>query len=290
MLVIHILNALQLSMLVLILALGLTVIFGLMDTLNLGHGAFYTLGAYTGWIVYVASGSFWIALALAPILPGVLGAALQFFVFRPLVARGRSTHLDLALITFGLLFVTIGLVDLIFGSALVSIPLPESLRGRTDLLGVTYPTYRLFIIVTGALVAITVWWTLDRTSIGALVRAGIADRDMVAAMGFDIDKIFASVFGAGCALAGFAGVIAAPIMSIHPRMGASIMITTLVVVLIGGLGSVRGSIIGAFAIGIIDTLTAVFLPELSLVSVYVLLAAVMIVRPQGLFGSVAAAR
>lgn len=290
MLAIHVLNALQLSMLVLILALGLTVIFGLMDTLNLGHGAFYTFGAYTGWVIYVASGSFWVALILAPILPGVLGAILQFFVFQPLVARGRSTHLDLALITFGLLFITIGLMDLIFGSALVSIPLPEALRGRTDFFGVAYPTYRLFIIVIGALVAIAVWWILDRTSVGALVRAGISDRDMVAAMGFDIDKIFASVFGAGCALAGFAGVVAAPILSIHPRMGAGIMITTLVVVLIGGLGSVRGSIIGAFAVGITDTITAIYLPELSLVSIYVLLAAVMIIRPQGLFGSAVSMR
>lgn len=285
MLVVQILNALQLSMLVLILALGLTVIFGLMDTLNLGHGAFYTLGAYAGWLIYQSTGSFWIALVLAPIVPGLLGALLQYFVFRPLVERGRSSHLDLALITFGLLFVTIGLADLLFGSIYSTIPLPEFLKGQTFLLGIEYPTYRLFIIVVGALVGLSVWLVLDRTTVGALVRAGISDRDMVSAMGFDIDKVFAAVFGAGCALAGFAGVVAAPILSIHPRMGVGILISTLLVVLIGGLGSVRGSIIGAFVVGVVETVTSIFLPDFSLVSVYILLAAIMIVRPQGLSGT-----
>lgn len=282
MLVVQILNALQLSMLVLILALGLTVIFGLMDTLNLGHGAFYTIGAYVGWLIYGATGSFWVALLVAPILPGIIGAALQYLVFRPLVARGRSSHLDLALITFGLLFVTIGLTDFLFGSTFSTIPLPEVLRGRTEFFGVVYPTYRLFIIVLGLLVGLLVWLVLDRTLVGALVRAGISDRDMVSAMGFDIDKVFAAVFGAGCALAGFAGVVAAPILSIHPRMGVGILISTLLVVLIGGLGSVRGSIVGAFVVGIVETVTSIFLPEFSMVSVYLLLAAIMIVRPQGL--------
>lgn len=285
MLVVQILNALQLSMLVLILALGLTVIFGLMDTLNLGHGAFYTIGAYAGWLIYRSTGSFWIALFLAPIIPGIFGAALQYFVFRPLVARGRSSHLDLALITFGLLFITIGFADLIFGSTFSTIPLPDILVGRTELFGVVYPTYRLFIIVAGALVGTLVWLVLDHTSVGALVRAGISDRDMVSAMGFDIDKIFASVFGAGCALAGFAGVVAAPILSIHPRMGVGILISTLLVVLIGGLGSVRGSIIGAFIVGVVETVTSIFIPSLSMVSVYVILAAIMIIRPQGIAGT-----
>ena len=290
MLVVQILNALQLSMLVLILALGLTVIFGLMDTLNLGHGAFYTIGAYAGWLIYRSTGSFWVSLVLAPIVPGFLGAALQYFVFRPLVARGRSSHLDLALVTFGLLFVTIGVTDLIFGSTFSTIPLPEALRGRTELFGVIYPTYRLFIIVVGALVGLLVWLVLDLTTVGALVRAGISDRDMVSAMGFDIDKVFAAVFGAGCALAGFAGVVAAPILSIHPRMGVGILISTLLVVLIGGLGSVRGSIIGAFVVGIVDTVTSIFFPDFSLVSVYLVLATIMIVRPQGLSGAQVIAR
>lgn len=285
MLIVQILNALQLSMLVLVLALGLTVIFGLMDTLNLGHGAFYTIGAYAGWLIYGATGSFWIALILAPVVPGILGASLQYLVFRPLVERGRSSHLDLALITFGLLFVTIGLTDFLFGSTFSTIPLPEILQGQTQILGVVYPTYRLFIILVGAFVGLLVWVVLDWTTIGALVRAGISDKDMVSAMGFDIDKIFAAVFGAGCALAGFAGVVAAPILSIHPRMGVGILISTLLVVLIGGLGSVRGSIIGAFVVGIIETATSIFLPEFSMVSVYVLLAAIMIVRPQGLSGT-----
>ncbi|WP_425995065.1 branched-chain amino acid ABC transporter permease [Afipia sp. DC4300-2b1] len=282
MLIVQILNALQLSMLVLILALGLTVIFGLMDTLNLGHGAFYTIGAYAGWLIYGATGSFWVALVLAPIVPGILGALLQYLVFRPLVARGRSSHLDLALITFGMLFVTIGVTDFLFGSTFSTIPLPKILQGQTEFIGIVYPTYRLFIILVGALVGLLVWVVLDRTMVGALVRAGISDRDMVSAMGFDIDKIFAAVFGAGCGLAGFAGVVAAPILSIHPRMGVGILISTLLVVLIGGLGSVRGSIIGAFVVGIVETVTSIFLPEFSMVSVYVLLAAIMIVRPQGL--------
>lgn len=281
------LNGLQLSMLIFSMAIGLTIIFGLMDTLNLAHGAFYMVGAYVGYALFAATGSFWLALAIAPLLPLILGLGLQYLVLQPLKDNGRSAHLDMALLTFGLLFFIIGVIDLIFfetlGLTFLSIEKPDFLRGAVNI-GILYPTYRLFIIVVGLAVAVAVWFLLERTVLGAVVRAGVDDSEMVRAMGVNIYLVFGLVFALGCGLAGVAGVIAGADLSIDIDMGVQILIPTLVVVILGGLGSVKGCFVGAIIVGMTETFTQAYLPELSAYATYILLAVVLIVRPQGLFG------
>jgi branched-chain amino acid transport system permease protein len=202
----QILNGLQLSMLVYLLAAGLTLIFGLMNILNLAHGAFFTLGAYCGVVVGGATGSFWLALLIGPLLPLLVGVVLQSIVLQPLAECGRSTHLDLALLTFGLLFATAGGVEWLFGSSFLSIPTPPALAGHANLLGISYPVYRLFIIGVGLAVAVGLTFVFDRTLLGATLRAGVDNRAMVTALGVNINALFAIVFGLGAALAGLAGV------------------------------------------------------------------------------------
>jgi branched-chain amino acid transport system permease protein len=206
-------------------------------------------------------------------------------VLQPLVRRGRSTHLDLALLTFGLLFATAGTVEYFFGSSFYSIPVPAILSGHVAVLGVDYPLYRLFVIGAGLAVALVLSLVIDRTPIGAILRAGVDNREMVTALGININLVFAAVFGLGAALAGFAGVIAAPIMSVYSQMGIGIVVTTFVVVVVGGLGNLKGSFYGALFVGMTDTMAQAYLPDAELFAIYVLLVAMMIFRPQGLFGS-----
>lgn len=282
----QLLNGLQLSMLIFLLAAGLTLIFGLMDILNLAHGAFFTMGAYAGWIIAKSTGSFWLALCLAPAVPFLVGALLQAFVHQPLIRRGRSTHLDLALLTLGFLFATAGAVEYFFGSSFYSIPIPDILAGRVPLWGSEYPIYRLFIIFTGLFVAVALNAIINRTLIGATLRAGVSNREMVTALGVNINLVFILVFGFGAALAGFAGVIAAPILSVYSQMGIAIFVTTFVVVVVGGLGNLKGSFYGALIVGMTDALAQAYFPEAELFAIYVLLIGMMLVRPQGIFGSV----
>ncbi|MCJ9701940.1 MULTISPECIES: branched-chain amino acid ABC transporter permease [unclassified Bradyrhizobium] len=283
---IQLLNGVQLSMLVFLLAVGLTLIFGLMNILNLAHGAFFTMGAYFGLVVANKTGSFWLALLIGPLLPFAAGFVLQFFVLQPLAQRGRSTHLDLALLTFGLLFATAGAVEYIYGSAFHSIVTPDLLKGRVALLGIEYPIYRLFITAVGIAIAIALVLVIDRTLVGATLRAGVDNREMVTALGININVLFALVFGFGSALAGFAGVVSAPVMSIYSSMGIGIVVTTFVVVVVGGLGNLKGSFYASLIVGMTDTFAQAYLPEAELFAIYILLIAVMIFRPQGLFGAV----
>ncbi len=282
---IQILNGIQLSMLVFLLAVGLTLIFGMMDILNLAHGAFFTVGAYAGMQVANVTGSFWLALLLGPMIPFVIGFLLQYTVLQPLAQRGRSTHLDLALLTFGLLFATAGLVEYIYGSAFYSIDLPAVLKGRVAILGTEYPIYRLFVISVGLVVAATLILFIDRTLVGAVLRAGVDNREMVTALGININVVFALVFGLGSALAGLAGIIAAPVMSVYSTMGIGIVVTTFVVVVVGGLGNLRGSFYASLIVGMTDTFAQALFPEAELFAIYALLIVVMVFRPQGLFAT-----
>lgn len=277
------LNGLRLSMLVYMLAVGLTLIFGLMNVLNLAHGAFYTLGAYTGYVVGKATGSFWLALLIGPAVPFALGVAFQRIVLQPLSEKGRSAHLDLALLTFGLLFATAGTVEVIFGSDYYSLAMPELLKGGVSLFGFTYPIYRLFVIGAGLLCAVFVWLLLERTLIGATVRAGVDDREMVISMGINIRWVFALIFGLGSGLAGLAGVVAAPILSIYSQMGVSILVLTFVVVVLGGLGNVKGSFFAAIIAGMLDTFVQTYWPDVQMFALYALLVLIMTFKPAGLF-------
>lgn len=277
--ILQLLNALQYSMLLFLLSIGLTVIFGLLHFVNLAHGALYMMGAYLGISAAAATGSYWGAFVLAPLGVTAIGAVLYFTLIERLRAAGPMNQV---LVTFGLIFVFLDLVRIGWGDIALGLDAPASLSGTSDVLGVSYPTYRLFIIALGALVMAVLWVILARTQIGAMIRASVENGDMAAAMGINVGRLFFLVFCVGCALAGLAGVVAAPVFSATTGMGISILIPTLIVVVIGGLGSLQGAIVGSLIIGFIETFGAVFLPNLAAITSYLLLAAILVLRPQGL--------
>jgi len=273
------LNALQYSMLLFLLSIGLTVIFGLLHFVNLAHGALYMMGAYVGVSLASLTGSYWVAFALAPVAVMAIGAVLYFALIRRLRHAGPMNQV---LVTFGLIFVFLDLVRILWGDIALGIDVPAQFAGTTELAGIKYPTYRLFIFAVGAAVMAALWLILARTQVGAMIRAGVENGAMASALGINVERLFFLVFCVGCGLAGLAGIIAAPVFSATTGMGISILIPTLIVVVIGGLGSLEGAIAGSLVVGFIETVGAVFLPEVAAVSSYVLLAAILILRPQGL--------
>lgn len=282
-LVLNLINALQLGMLIFLLALGLTLIFGMMDYLSLAHGAFFTIGAYAGLVVSSRTGSFSLALATGFLVPAVLGALFQRFLLEPLVGRGRNTHLDVALFTLGFAFAVMGAMEHIFGPAFASIPVPDALRGTVEILDRPYPVYRLFVIGLGLVTGGLLWLALELTVVGAVVRATVDDREMVVGMGVNASALFAIIFGLGCGLAGMAGVAAAPVLSIYSHMGMEILIVTLIVVVIGGFGSIPGSFAASLLIGLVNTFSQAYLPWLEPFAMYGVLAIILAVMPDGLF-------
>jgi branched-chain amino acid transport system permease protein len=275
---IQLLNALQLSMLLFMLAVGLSVVFGLLDVLNLAHCTLYMFGAYIGVTLAEKLGSFWLALVLAPAAVTVIGAALYLAILK----RLRGNHLIQALVTFGVLFVGYDTVRLVWGVDLLKIPEPELLSGSVPLFGQKYPIYRFFLIGVGLVTIVGLYLGLERTRLGAVVRAGVDDREMAATLGIDIDRAFFVVFCLGTALAGIAGVVAGPVLSIEPGIDIDILIPALIVVVIGGPGSLKGAVVGALLIGNAQTFGQVWIPEFSSVIVYALMALVLLVRPEGL--------
>lgn len=297
-LLIQALNGLQFGVLLFLVAAGLTLVFGVMDFINLAHGVQYMLGAYLGASFAAMTGSFWWALLLA--LPATLlaGLALEWLVFRHLYAR---SHLDQVLATFGVILTLNQLVRMVWGAAPLQVPTPELLSGGIQLMpGLVYPMVRVAILAAGLATAALLWLVVERTRVGALVRAGATNAPMVAALGVDIQRLFMLVFGCGAMLAGFAGVMAAPILSVEPGMGDTVLILAFVVIVIGGIGSVRGAFIAALLVGLIETLGRALMPDLmrlflsasaarqagaaiASMLVYIAMAAVLAWRPQGLF-------
>lgn len=270
-------NALALASLLTILASGLALIFGLRDVMNFGHGALFMIGAYMG---YTFSGlfSFWAALVIVPVLLGVLGVAFEYGVIRPLQKR---SHLDVALVTFGLALILSQVVIKIWGTSPLSMAAPPLLSGSIDLFGKPYPTYRIFLIAVGfgTCVALALWLKFTRS--GMHVRA-VSQQPMVAQMmGVNTDRLSLLVVCMGTAFAGFAGVLAGPYLSIDPALGASILINCLIVVVIGGLGSIGGAIAAAVVYGFIQVLGALLSPLLAVMAPYILLFVVLLWRPQG---------
>lgn len=273
------LNALQLSMLLFLLSIGLTVIFGLMHFVNLAHGALYALGAYFAATIASTAG-FWVALLVAPLGVAVVGMAL----YGGLISRMRkSGPMAQVLVTFGLIFVLLDLTRIFWGDLALAINTPSALSGRVDILGTGYPAYRLFIIVLGAAIFAALALILSRTQIGAMIRAGVDNDAMAACMGINVERLFFIVFCVGCALAGLAGAVAAPLLSVTPGMGLEILIPTLIVIVIGGLGSLKGAIAGSLIYGFVQTFGAVLLPGVASILIYALLAAVLLLKPVGLF-------
>jgi len=292
------LNGVQLGMLLFLLAAGLTLVFGIMDLVNLAHGSLYMLGAYFAATFAVVTGSFVLAILLAVAASLVAGMVLEVIAIRPLYGRN---HLDHVLGTFGLLLFFNELVRLIWGPAGRTLALPPEMLTAVQVIpGVYYPLYRLVIIVAALAVAALLYFVVMRTRLGMLIRAGAANRQMVAALGVNIRLLYTFVFGLGAALAGFAGVMQAPILTVQIGMGENILILAFVVIIIGGIGSIRGAFVAAVLVGLIDTVGRTFLPDmlhrvlstnaaatlgpaLSSMSIYMLMAAVLVFRPEGLF-------
>lgn len=275
------LNGLAYGVLLFLLSVGLTLIFGMLDVVNLAHGSFYMLGAYAGLALIGVTGNFWLALLAAPLVVGGIGALVERSCLRPLY---RRPPLDQVLLTFGFVYLFEDLVKWAFGGRIRSIAPPDAFTGSVQVLGATLPSYRLFVIVFGLAMAVALWLLVERTRLGAIVRAGVFDAEMTAGMGIDIGRVFTWVFAFGTALAGLSGVVAGPIQSAYPSMGVSILVPALIVVVVGGLGSLKGSLAGSLIIGQAETLGKAWLPATSMLIIYVVMALVLLLRPQGLFG------
>jgi branched-chain amino acid transport system permease protein len=278
---VSVLNGFAIGFLLFILAVGLSIVFGMMDVLNLAHGALFLGGAYLGAAFAGSWGGFLAALGLAA-AGGLAAGALLSLMTEPL--RKRS-HLDQALLTLGVAFVVAELLIIAFGDDPLSVSAPPALDGSVSVLGATYPAYRLVLIGLGAVLALAVYLVVERTRVGALVRATVADREMVATLGVDNRLVKAAVFAVGSLLAATAGVLGGPIYGARPGLDATVLMLALVVVVIGGLGSVRGALVGALIIGQVDTLGRVLLPEFASFILFAALALVLVLRPRGLFGS-----
>ena len=294
----QLLNGFQLGVLLFLLAAGLTLVFGIMDLVNLAHGSIYMIGAFFAATMTLALDSFILGIVIALPMTLILGMVLEVLALRTLYARG---HMDQVLATFGLILFLNELVRIIWGPAGLAIPLPLFLDGSVSLpLGIVYPTYRMFIILIGIIVALGLYYLVSKTRLGMLIRAGASNRTMVGALGINIRFLFTAVFGLGAMLAGRAGMLIAPINQAQIGMGEDILILAFVVIVIGGIGSIRGAFIAAILAGVIDTMGRAFLdvlllallpanaaeaagPALSSMLIYFLMAVVLIFRPQGLF-------
>ena len=292
------LNGLQFGVMLFLMAAGLTLVFGIMNLVNLAHGALYMLGAYFAATFYAKTGNFPLAVVLALAAALLVGVATEVVALRTLYDRD---HLDQVLATFGLILFFNELVAVVWGRAAIYTTLPPWLSGHVAIApGIRYPVYRVVVIVVGVLVAFLLWVVVTRTRLGMLIRAGATNRTMVAALGVNIRLLYTIVFGFGAALAGLAGLMAGPIYAVQPGMGEQILIQVFVVIVIGGIGSIRGALVGALVVGMVDTLGRAFLkptlavvlsstaaekagPALASMLIYLLMAVVLAIRPQGLF-------
>lgn len=277
-------NGLAVGMLLFLMAAGLSLIFGLVGVFNLAHGAIFFLGGYLAFQVAGGGRLFWAALILALAVGAVLGGLL-FLSVQPIRGRG---HLSEALLTFGFGFMLQDAIAWIWGRDYESIPAPDFLKGSVTLFGERYPTYRLGLVAAGLAVAAILYVVIERTQIGAIVRAALVDRPMVAALGINVNVVLASMFVIGTALAAFGGVIAGPFLGLRPGLDVQVLILTLIVVVIGGLGSLKGAFVGAIVVGEVQTLGVALLPELASFMLFGIMALVLLVRPEGLFGDVTA--
>ena len=278
---IQLLNGLVYGMLLFLIAAGLSLIFGLMNVVSLAHGTFFMLGAFIAYAIFNETHSFWLALILAPIPVTIVGVLIEIVFLRPLYRRG---HLDQILLTFGFTFIGLDAVQSIWGRDILTLPTPQALRGALLLGSVIYPEYRLFLIALGGALALALWLTLDRSRLGAMVRAGVDDASMAAGLGGNIPALFTGVFGGGAALAALGGVVAGPILGVYVGLDSDIMMPAFIVIVVGGMGSLRGAFVGSLLIGEADTFGKAYFPNISLFFIYLVMAAVLLLRPQGLFG------
>jgi len=288
---IQLLNAVQYGLLLFLVASGLTLIFGIMGIINLAHGSFYMIGAYLAWSLSGRLGNFWVAIALGIVLTVLLGMLLEWLLIKRLYQRD---HLYQVLLTYGLILIFEELRSIVWGDDVHGVPIPDVLSASIPLTDtLAYPVYRLWMSGVCVVLAVLMYWLIQHTRLGMMIRAGASNRDMTQSLGINIQLLYRLVFALGVALAAFAGMIAAPVSSVFPGMGGQVLIICFVVVVIGGIGSVKGALVAALLIGLVDTFGKVLeieiggfriLPELAGMSVYLLMAMVLLWRPEGLFG------
>ena len=278
---IQLLNSVQYGLLLFMLAAGLTLIFGIMGVVNLAHGSFYMLGAYLAYALSALFGSLTLAILAGVVLAVVFGLALERLLFRHFYQRD---HLDQVLLTFGLIYIFEELRSILWGDDVHGVKIPELLGASIPLTdNLSYPVYRLFMSGVCIALALGLYLLISKTRLGMKIRAGAFNRDMAEALGINIKLIHSIVFALGVGLAAVAGIIAAPISSVYPNMGSQVLIMCFVVVVIGGIGSVRGALISALLVGLVDTFGKVLLPQVAGMLVYILMAAVLLWKPEGLF-------
>jgi len=274
-------TGLVLGMIFVLLAIGLSLIFGLMTVVNFAHGSLYMLGAYFGFFLLGLTKNFWLSLVVAPLMVGTLGLLIERFLIRRLYGRSPD---DPLLLTFGLSLIMVETARLIWGKIGLTLDPPRALGGAVNLGFMTFPTYRFFVIAVTGVVLIALWLFLERTNIGLIIRAGSRDPLMVRALGVDLSRIWFLVFGIGTALAGLAGILAGPMRGVYAEMGVTMVIESFVVVVVGGMGSLVGAVVAGVLMGQVVGLTTFFAPKAAEIMVFVVMAVVLLVRPSGLFG------
>jgi len=274
-------TGLVLGMIYVLLAIGLSLIFGLMTVVNFAHGALYMLGAYFGVFLLGYTKSFWVALIVAPLMVGALGLLIERFLIRRLYGRSPD---DPLLLTFGLSLILIEGVKVFWGKIGLTLDPPRALAGAVDLGFMTFPAYRLFLVAVIAAVLIALYFFLGRTNIGLIIRAGSRDPLMVRALGINLGRIWLVVFGIGTGLAGLAGMLAGPMRGAYAEMAVTMVIESFVVIVVGGMGSLLGAVVAGLLIGQVVGLTTFFVPKAAEIMVFVVMAVVLLVRPSGLFG------
>jgi branched-chain amino acid transport system permease protein len=280
-LAVQLVTGLALGALYALLAIGLSLIFGMLTVVNFAHGAFYMVGAFLGVYFLSLTGNFWLSLVLTPLAVGALGLLTERFLVRPLYGRGIDYPL---LLTFGLSYVLIEAMRVAFGIEGLPSTTPESLRGAVNLGFGFFPKYRLFLIAATAVIVLALWLFIEKTRYGLIIRAGSRDPEIVRVLGVDVSKIWLMVFGIGTAIAGLSGILASPTRAVNPEMGIPILAESFVVTVVGGMGSLPGAVVAGLLVGMVFSLTALLAPDYAELSIFVLMAVVLLIRPQGFFG------
>lgn len=274
-------SGLALGAIYVLLALGLSIVFGMLGVVNFAHGGFFMVGAYAAVFFFGLTGNFWWTLLLAPVAVGCLGLVIEWLLIRPLYGRSPD---DPLLLTFGLGYILVEGVRILFGSDGTPFATPPVLTGVADI-GIGYfPIYRLFVIGVVGLILGVLWYGLEKTKFGLIVRAGASDPEIMRVLGVDIRRLWLIVFGLGIGLAALGGVLAAPMRSVNPEMGTFVLSEAFVVTVIGGMGSLLGSVIAGLLVGVIVSMTSLFAPEMATIAMFAFMALVLLIRPQGLFG------
>ena len=274
-------TGLALGSIYVLVGVGLSLVFGLLTIVNFAHGAFFMVGAYVGVFVFARTGNFWICMVVVPLITGVIGMVVERFLIRPLYGRGIDYPL---LLTFGLAYVMMDLARMIFGVQGEQFDTPEILQGAVSIGVGMFPLYRLFLIVVTTVVLLALWLFLEKTRFGLIVRAGARDPLVLRVLGINVSNVWLAIFGVGTAIAGLAGLLAAPMRGVSPEMGVPVLIEAFVITVVGGMGSLGGAIVAGLLVGVVVSFTTLFQPEFAEFSMFALMAIMLIVKPNGLFG------